>query len=170
MDIDRSVAFYNALGFEEVVRLPTSDEEAINVFMNQLATVPMHGYLLRSITAPIGPRWTLDRLGVRQSNRSAWPTERGPAMHPLLTGESLDELLVPSHAFTPLAQVLAAALSLARRRHANDVRRPAPRSHREDCAMGSVVCRTRIASERLSGRWMLGAMPVSLIRVRGASA
>jgi len=33
-DIDRSVAFYSALGFEEVGRLPIRDE-AINVFMNQ---------------------------------------------------------------------------------------------------------------------------------------
>jgi lactoylglutathione lyase len=33
-DIDRSVAFYRALGFEEVGRLPIRDE-AINVFMNQ---------------------------------------------------------------------------------------------------------------------------------------
>ncbi len=33
-DIDRSVAFYEALGFEEVARLPIRDE-AINVFMNQ---------------------------------------------------------------------------------------------------------------------------------------
>src|ERR1700704_903381 len=33
-DIDRSVAFYEALGFEEVGRLPIRDE-AINVFMNQ---------------------------------------------------------------------------------------------------------------------------------------
>jgi lactoylglutathione lyase len=33
-DIDRSVAFYNALGFKEVGRLPIRDE-AINVFMNQ---------------------------------------------------------------------------------------------------------------------------------------
>jgi lactoylglutathione lyase len=33
-DIDRSVAFYNALGFEEVARMPIR-EEAINVFMNQ---------------------------------------------------------------------------------------------------------------------------------------
>jgi lactoylglutathione lyase len=33
-DIDRSVAFYNALGFREVGRLPIRDE-AINVFMNQ---------------------------------------------------------------------------------------------------------------------------------------
>ena len=32
-DIDRSVAFYNALGFEEVARLPIRDE-AVNVFMN----------------------------------------------------------------------------------------------------------------------------------------
>jgi lactoylglutathione lyase len=32
-DIDRSVAFYKALGFEEVARLPIRDE-AINVFMN----------------------------------------------------------------------------------------------------------------------------------------
>ena len=32
-DIDRSVAFYNALGFEEVGRIPIGDE-AINVFMN----------------------------------------------------------------------------------------------------------------------------------------
>jgi lactoylglutathione lyase len=32
-DIDRSVAFYNALGFEEVARMPIRDE-AINVFMN----------------------------------------------------------------------------------------------------------------------------------------
>ena len=32
-DIDRSVAFYNALGFEEKRRLPIR-EEAINVFMN----------------------------------------------------------------------------------------------------------------------------------------
>jgi len=31
-DIDRSVAFYNALGFEEIGRLPIRDE-AINVFM-----------------------------------------------------------------------------------------------------------------------------------------
>jgi len=33
-DIDRSVAFYSALGFEEVSRLPIRDE-AVNVFMNQ---------------------------------------------------------------------------------------------------------------------------------------
>ncbi len=33
-DIDRSVAFYEALGFKEVGRLPIRDE-AINVFMNQ---------------------------------------------------------------------------------------------------------------------------------------
>jgi lactoylglutathione lyase len=33
LDIDRSVAFYNALGFEEVGRIPIRDE-AINVFMN----------------------------------------------------------------------------------------------------------------------------------------
>jgi lactoylglutathione lyase len=32
-DIDRSVAFYSALGFEEVARLPIRDE-AVNVFMN----------------------------------------------------------------------------------------------------------------------------------------
>jgi lactoylglutathione lyase len=32
-DIDRSVAFYNALGFQEVGRVPIRDE-AINVFMN----------------------------------------------------------------------------------------------------------------------------------------
>jgi lactoylglutathione lyase len=32
-EIDRSVAFYNALGFEEVGRMPIGDE-AINVFMN----------------------------------------------------------------------------------------------------------------------------------------
>jgi lactoylglutathione lyase len=33
-NIDRSVAFYEALGFKEVGRLPIRDE-AINVFMNQ---------------------------------------------------------------------------------------------------------------------------------------
>ena len=33
-DVDRSVAFYEALGFEEVGRIPIRDE-AINVFMNQ---------------------------------------------------------------------------------------------------------------------------------------
>jgi lactoylglutathione lyase len=33
-DIDRSVAFYNALGFEETGRFPIRDE-AINVFLNQ---------------------------------------------------------------------------------------------------------------------------------------
>src|ERR1700742_3664528 len=33
-DVERSVAFYNALGFEEIGRLPIKDE-AINVFMNQ---------------------------------------------------------------------------------------------------------------------------------------
>jgi lactoylglutathione lyase len=33
-DIDRSVAFYEALGFQEVGRLPIG-EEAVNVFMNQ---------------------------------------------------------------------------------------------------------------------------------------
>jgi lactoylglutathione lyase len=32
-DVDRSVAFYNALGFEEVGRIPIRDE-AVNVFMN----------------------------------------------------------------------------------------------------------------------------------------
>ena len=32
-DIDRSVAFYNALGFQEVGRIPIRDE-AINVFMS----------------------------------------------------------------------------------------------------------------------------------------
>ncbi|HXW59494.1 MAG TPA: VOC family protein [Solirubrobacteraceae bacterium] len=33
-DIDRSVAFYEALGFEEIGRIPIKDE-AVNVFMNQ---------------------------------------------------------------------------------------------------------------------------------------
>jgi len=33
-DIDRSVAFYNALGFQEIGRIPIRDE-AVNVFMNQ---------------------------------------------------------------------------------------------------------------------------------------
>jgi lactoylglutathione lyase len=33
LDIDRSVAFYEALGFREVARMPIRDE-AINVFMN----------------------------------------------------------------------------------------------------------------------------------------
>jgi lactoylglutathione lyase len=33
-DIDRSVGFYRALGFEEVSRVPIRDE-AINVFLNQ---------------------------------------------------------------------------------------------------------------------------------------
>jgi lactoylglutathione lyase len=33
MDIDRSIAFYRALGFEETGRFPIRDE-AINVFMN----------------------------------------------------------------------------------------------------------------------------------------
>jgi len=33
-DIDRSVEFYSALGFEEVRRMPIRDE-AINVFLNQ---------------------------------------------------------------------------------------------------------------------------------------
>ena len=33
-DIDRSVAFYNALGFQEIGRIPIKDE-AVNVFMNQ---------------------------------------------------------------------------------------------------------------------------------------
>ena len=33
-DIERSVAFYRALGFEEVSRLPIRDE-AVNVFLNQ---------------------------------------------------------------------------------------------------------------------------------------
>jgi lactoylglutathione lyase len=33
-DIDRSVAFYRALGFEEVRRMPIRDE-AVNVFLNQ---------------------------------------------------------------------------------------------------------------------------------------
>src|SRR5471030_1307486 len=33
-DIDRSVAFYSALGFQEIARLPIRDE-AVNVFMNQ---------------------------------------------------------------------------------------------------------------------------------------
>jgi lactoylglutathione lyase len=33
-DVDRSVAFYEALGFAEVGRMPIRDE-AINVFMNQ---------------------------------------------------------------------------------------------------------------------------------------
>jgi lactoylglutathione lyase len=32
-DIDRSIAFYNALGFEEIGRIPIGDE-AVNVFMN----------------------------------------------------------------------------------------------------------------------------------------
>jgi lactoylglutathione lyase len=33
-DVDRSVAFYEALGFEEVGRVPIRDE-AVNIFMNQ---------------------------------------------------------------------------------------------------------------------------------------
>jgi lactoylglutathione lyase len=33
-DIDRSVAFYNALGFQEIGRIPIRNE-AVNVFMNQ---------------------------------------------------------------------------------------------------------------------------------------
>src|ERR1700722_4268666 len=34
LEIDRSVAFYSALGFEEIRRAPIRDE-AVNVFMNQ---------------------------------------------------------------------------------------------------------------------------------------
>ena len=33
LDIDRSVAFYEKLGFEEVRRVPIGDDEATNVFM-----------------------------------------------------------------------------------------------------------------------------------------
>ena len=33
LDVERSVAFYEALGFEEVARMPIRDE-AVNVFMN----------------------------------------------------------------------------------------------------------------------------------------
>ena len=32
-DVERSIAFYNALGFEEIGRIPIRDE-AVNVFMN----------------------------------------------------------------------------------------------------------------------------------------
>jgi hypothetical protein len=57
-------------------------------------------------------------------------------MHPLLSGESLDELFVPSpHAFLPLAQALVIAVVAHLASLAGDMpidaRRPVPRSHRE---------------------------------------
>ena len=36
-DVERSVAFYEALGFEEIKRMPIRDE-AVNVFMGPRAT------------------------------------------------------------------------------------------------------------------------------------
>ena len=48
-DIDRSVAFYEALGFEEVGRMPIRDE-AINVFMG----LPGDGATARADLQPRG--------------------------------------------------------------------------------------------------------------------
>ena len=62
-DIDRSVAFYNALGFEEIGRLPIRDE-AINVFMNQPGDgdmprleLPTTSASTRTRSGPL-PNWT----------------------------------------------------------------------------------------------------------------
>ena len=73
-DIDRSVAFYRALGFEEVRRMPIRDE-AINVFM----TIPGDGD---------DPRLELTyNFGVDQY-------ELGPAYgHIAITAGDLDETL-----------------------------------------------------------------------------
>jgi lactoylglutathione lyase len=85
-DVDRSVEFYKALGFEEVGRIPIRDE-AVNVFMNLPGDGDMPrleltynfgvdsyeigtGYGHIAITAD-DLDGTLERLGLRESSREA---------------------------------------------------------------------------------------------------
>ena len=60
-DIDRSVAFYNALGFQEVGRIPIKDE-AVNVFMNQPGDGDMPRLELRTTSV-----WTHMRSAPEQT-------------------------------------------------------------------------------------------------------
>jgi catechol 2,3-dioxygenase-like lactoylglutathione lyase family enzyme len=82
-DIDRSIAFYNALGFEEVGRIPIGDE-AINVFMNQ----PGDGDMPRlELTYKLRRRQLRLGLGLRPHRdrrfRSGWHARApGRAGHP----------------------------------------------------------------------------------------
>jgi catechol 2,3-dioxygenase-like lactoylglutathione lyase family enzyme len=74
-DIDRSIAFYNALGFEEVGRIPIGDE-AINVFMNQPGDGDMprleltHNFGVDSYE--LGSGANLDLYSVAQAADGTW--------------------------------------------------------------------------------------------------
>jgi catechol 2,3-dioxygenase-like lactoylglutathione lyase family enzyme len=75
-DIDRSVAFYEALGFQEVGRLPIRDE-AVNVFMNQHAVGHDHNATgrneVRELRAPLDhpARWSRARADRRLQHQGS---------------------------------------------------------------------------------------------------
>ena len=81
-DIDRSVAFYEALGFEEVRRMPIR-EEAINVFLNQPGGVVVK-------TAGVGTT-TIDAIIKNGTIRA------GAGTLTLGGGGSTDGLLIADH-------------------------------------------------------------------------
>jgi hypothetical protein len=89
-DIDRSIAFYSALGFEEVGRIPIRDE-AINVFMNQPGDGDMPRleltYNFGVDSYEIGTDANLDLYSLAQAADGTWRPTRGamsgerPAWH-----------------------------------------------------------------------------------------
>ncbi len=89
-DIDRSIAFYNALGFEEVGRIPIKDE-AINVFMNQPGDGDMPRleltYNFGVDSYELGTDANLDLYSLAQAADGTWRPARGtmsgewPAWH-----------------------------------------------------------------------------------------
>jgi lactoylglutathione lyase len=74
-DIDRSVAFYNALGFQEIGRIPIR-EEAVNVFMNQPGDGDMPRleltYNIGVDSYEIGTGANLDLYSVAQTADGTW--------------------------------------------------------------------------------------------------
>jgi lactoylglutathione lyase len=79
-DIDRSVAFYGALGFEEMGRIPIRDE-AVNVFMNQPGDGDMPRleltYNFGVDSYDIGTGANLDLYSVAQTADGTWRATRG---------------------------------------------------------------------------------------------
>ncbi len=90
IDIDRSIAFYNALGFEEAGRIPIGDE-AINVFMNQPGDGDMPRleltYNFGVDSYELGTDANLDLYSLAQPADGTWRPTRGtmsgglPAWH-----------------------------------------------------------------------------------------
>ena len=66
-DIDRSVAFYSALGFEERARMPIR-EEAINVFMG----LPGDGDQLELTTTSASTTRSAPATGTSRSRSTTW--------------------------------------------------------------------------------------------------